>query len=769
MKRFFKVLMVVLLLAITFLPFRSVLAEETQRSIAIGVSSGGSYTITGTLANNETGATNLVFSSETGDVTFVATPDNGYVFVGWYEGIMNNETHFVTDHTNTLLSSNATFATTVADSILIYALFEEETVNKSRVQVIMSESANNLGGTYTISGGGQDSTINHNSTISPLVPLNSSITLTVTPDEYHSFVGWYNAEEYDTSGDAHVGVMGWRPVTGQAALSTNATYTFTASSNYYNIMPVFNELYGHNNIWTTSGGEVTVLYENRKPTQSRLNGNSWGNGEVVEYLKGDPITLYARATTGYAFVGWFISDPLASNPDNYVQTPVISTDATFTYYPGITTVEGVDEPLNYLTAVFRSTSSVGQVTRVTVVDEFIASTTETEEVPYSTNLANYVNGKKWNINETDQTLNNRWLALFGETEGVYKYPKQSGLTWVFVGQSYQFVDNALIVSNHYQVKYDEVIVTKADPFTISSIDLSATLPFVGTQVTITDPMLDFQSPQAEIVIPTGEHYLLNGDGTTIPYMKYAVAGSNDLFVGAFEKNQEYDMYIWLSADENSFFAAQPTALVNGVAGEIVYRSDTTVCVRYTFTPQVRQTEYTLTDNGNAIIFTDDEGQTFTFSMIDLMTLTDEEIEELGGTREQVDEILEGVHGAVDNMGTLVGVFSILLQEGTTEIHTVNGGFKIRIKITDAMKNYNTFKLVYVSDTFATEDPIVLTKNGDYFEGVVPHLSGYALIGSNTPENNPNTYDAIYKFLTMLGVSILGMFSIGFYLNKKREN
>lgn len=323
----------------------------------------------------------------------------------------------------------------------------------SRVQVIMSEFSNNNHGTFTISGGGLDSSVNHNSSISPMIEIGTQLTLTATPDEWHNFVGWYNCEEYDTSGSANLGNMGWRPIEGQAALSSNASYTFTVQNSYYNIMPVFDSKVGHNNIWMTGNGKIAVYYENRIPSeQPLLDGEHWeSNGIVVDYTKGDEITLKAKADTGNHFVGWFITDRAASVPANYVREPVISTSTTYTYTPGVTTVtvNGEPEVLNYITAVFAPNST--SLPRRTVVIEYIARPYKSEEVPYDTDLATYTASKMWG--STDE----RWIGLFGCVDGVWQYPAQTGETWTFVEQ--EVTDTEII--NKYTLTYDQMIVTKA--------------------------------------------------------------------------------------------------------------------------------------------------------------------------------------------------------------------------------------------------------------------------------------------------------------------
>ena len=409
---------------------------------------------------------------------------------------------------------------------------------------------------------------------------------------------------------------------------------------------------GHNNIWTVSGGEVAVLYE---PWD--LDGTEFGDGEVVNYCIGDEITVKAQAHDNYHFVGWFITDPQASVPENYVTEPVLSTNVNYTYQPGVTMVSGVSDPINYVTAVFeadtqqvttthtvnfkdgnniissQSVNDGGHVTRPgtdptkennlfvdwyadpdfnnlfnfedTVIQadtdiyakwslyaqinigitpnagswdysispgstsyantmvllstvenhqvtftatantnyhfvgwyegimsdqthfvdnhtdvllssdstytmtitkyinnvyavfeqstihneadyQFVATATESEVLGSGTDLAEYVNGKKYSLFNNNETANNNWLALYGEFDGVYKYPKEGAYTFVFLGQTYEGLGTANVtITNHYRVEYTEVTVTKREAlqFQVWHNDGGAT----AIQYTIDDP------------------------------------------------------------------------------------------------------------------------------------------------------------------------------------------------------------------------------------------------------------------------------------------
>ena len=85
-----------------------------------------------------------------------------------------------------------------------------------------------------------------------------------------------------------------------------------------------------------------------------------------------------------------------------------------------------------------------------------------------------------------------------------------------------------------------------------------------------------------------------------------------------------------------------------------------------------------------------------------------------------------------------------------------GPFYIKIKMTDEMKKYDIFKIIYIDaeDNFATESPITLTQEGGYLVGTLEHLSTYALVGDNAPSAPTYTvsFDANGDTGTMVDVT-----------------
>ena len=176
-------------------------------------------------------------------------------------------------------------------------------------------------------------------------------------------------------------------------------------------------------------------------------------------------------------------------------------------------------------------------------------------------------------------------------------------------------------------------------------------------------------------------------------------------------------------------------------------------------------EYKVTDSGgNKITFKEKEGHTYTLNMIDYLSFTKEEVLQMGATEEEYNQVLDLVTKATKKHGELISLFEITVED--EDGHGISDGpFEIRIKMTDAMKKFNTFKMIYVKDDFTIENPIKLSKEGDYLVGTLKHLSMYTLVGSNE-SNVPKTGDNIVKYLLIFGISLIGL--CGTIILKKKK-
>ena len=153
--------------------------------------------------------------------------------------------------------------------------------------------------------------------------------------------------------------------------------------------------------------------------------------------------------------------------------------------------------------------------------------------------------------------------------------------------------------------------------------------------------------------------------------------------------------------------------------------------------------YTLTDDkGNVISLTYEKNRELSFTMIDYLAFSPEDLETAGIPQELYDSWMEGIANATKQHGTLLSFYEIQVEnDDGFLIH--EGPFYIKIKMTDEMKKYDIFKIVYidVEDNFATESPITLTQEGGYLVGTLEHLSTYALVGDNAPGENDAPADS----------------------------
>ena len=135
-----------------------------------------------------------------------------------------------------------------------------------------------------------------------------------------------------------------------------------------------------------------------------------------------------------------------------------------------------------------------------------------------------------------------------------------------------------------------------------------------------------------------------------------------------------------------------------------------------------------------------------------------------------NQVLDAITNATKDYGTLLSFYEIeVINDDGYQVHESLSKFNIKIKMTDEMKKYNTFKIICVDmddeGNINTEKPIDLKVEGNYLVGTLEHLSNYVLTGSyvapsgNSTTNNPQTGDNIYIWFGMLLISVLGL-SVG---------
>jgi len=239
-------------------------------------------------------------------VTLVATPQSGWIFVGWYEG-------------NTRVNTNATWTFNATANRTLQARFNQWTITTSTE------------GSGTVTGGG---TFNHNETV----------TLVATPQSGWTFDGWFE-------GNVRVNTN----ATWQFAVTTNRTLRarFVQGPQQWTITPTAAVNAGgtvagggqvnHNTNVTiqaipNAGWQFTGWYENdvrvstettwtfvaigNRTLEARFSqiqwtittttttgGNATGGGV---FNHGAQVTLIAAPIEGWTFIGWYEGDTQVS-------------------------------------------------------------------------------------------------------------------------------------------------------------------------------------------------------------------------------------------------------------------------------------------------------------------------------------------------------------------------------------------------------------------------------------------------------------------------
>lgn len=194
----------------------------------------------------------------------------------------------------------------------------------------------------------------------------------------------------------------------------------------------------------------------------------------------------------------------------------------------------------------------------------------------------------------------------------------------------------------------------------------------------------------------------------------------------------------------------------------------------------KQKTYTLTCGDGTVIFDFNDGHNFVLTFIDTLKYTPEQIEELFEVpAEQYNQIKETAINNTKPYGTLLGLYAITVDEDLgTETFGYSDALTLKIKLTEALAKYGSFKLVYLDDenNFVVSEVIDLEEIDGEIVGNLGHLSAYALVGTEKQEstqeasnetNNPKTSDSIIKDVIILALSLSGL-AAGIVLYKKNR-
>lgn len=165
--------------------------------------------------------------------------------------------------------------------------------------------------------------------------------------------------------------------------------------------------------------------------------------------------------------------------------------------------------------------------------------------------------------------------------------------------------------------------------------------------------------------------------------------------------------------------------------------------------------------GNEVTFEGPIGHTFELYVLDLDDVTDAVLAELTGgmSREDFEAAKEQIAEGLSDLGTMLLVYDISILDVESDELVEDVPVQIRIKMTDDMKAYNSFKLFCLSS--GQDEIIDLTVQDGYLVGTLPHLSVYALMATTVEEssNTPKTGDNIMFYAGMLLVSALSAYGV----------
>lgn len=137
----------------------------------------------------------------------------------------------------------------------------------------------------------------------------------------------------------------------------------------------------------------------------------------------------------------------------------------------------------------------------------------------------------------------------------------------------------------------------------------------------------------------------------------------------------------------------------------------------------------------------------------------------------LDNASEELKNEVANQNkVLLALYDISVVDGNSEVVPMeNGTFTIKIKLTDAMKEYNTLTAAYILDGKIVET-FNTTIDGEYVVFNTTHLSEYAILGENTVTDetveNPSTGDNVMQYAIVLCLSAIGIGYAAYTLRKE---
>ena len=137
-----------------------------------------------------------------------------------------------------------------------------------------------------------------------------------------------------------------------------------------------------------------------------------------------------------------------------------------------------------------------------------------------------------------------------------------------------------------------------------------------------------------------------------------------------------------------------------------------------------------------------------------------------------EEKLSNIQKSLKSNEKLLNLYDINIVDGNGEIVKLeNGSYLIKIKMTEDLKKYDNYSVVYIDESGKVAETLKAKIDGEYITFTTTHLSSYGVVGLSDVEN-PQTYDSIVTYVVIMISAVLGIIGVATYLkttNKKRFN
>ncbi len=339
--------------------------------------------------------------------------------------------------------------------------------------------------------------------------------------------------------------------------------------------------------------------------------------------------------------------------------------------------------------------------------------TRNEELPYGTNVSSYINDKKALFkNSIDEFANGKENITISSYNDLFTDNKYIELDSFYLKNTINGEDE---ITYEYEVKYNEVIVSvellKEDNYTLNLVE------------------------EKEIELTTKDD--------VVSY----IANKKDKFMREV-KDLDIDALFIIDIDNNVYKYAEYINTEKVDSKEENGKLINNYKHNYNLVTINLKEEYILYNNDNTIVFREKIGIVYELSIVDL----------LDDNKEEITNRIEAIKKEVEKKkDILLGVYRIEVKTNQEEKH--NGPFRLKIKLKDNMKNYKKYYMVYLDDNGKTKEKIEFTKNGDYVEGTLEHLSEYVLIGEEDTLINPKTADKLLLVVLVFFISVFVLVSL----------